>query len=205
MLLFPPPVPVIEFNLASTGMSKGLAQTEGPQALVRGELGFGRVYLGAYAKNVTSSSAEGEAGAAVGLRTKAAGFDLSGSAAWKRAIDPAAGSDVNALEMAASVSRRFGQLTPRVSLTWSPDDVGSTGRTIFAEAGASYRLAKTLSASAAIGRRERTGGLDYTAWNAGIAWTPAKPLTLDVRYYDTNRGSDHPFRKRIVASARVKF
>ena len=205
MLLFPPPVPAIELNLASTGMSKGLAQTEGPQALVRGELGLGRFYLGAYAKNVTSSSAEGEGGALVGLRTSAAGFDLGASAAWKRAIDPAHGSDVNALEMSASVSRRFGKLTPRVSVTWSPDDVGSTGRTIFAEAGASYRLAKTLSVSAAAGRRERTGGLDYMAWNAGLAWTPAKPVTLDVRYYDTNRGSDDPYKKRVVASARVKF
>lgn len=205
MFVLPPPVPAIEFNISSTGMSKGLAQTEGAQALVRGELAFGRVYVGGYAKNVTSSSAAGEAAALIGLRTRAAGFDLGASAAWKRAIDPAPGSDANGLEMNAFASRRFGQVTPRLSVTWSPNDVGSTGRTTFAELSASYRVAKTISASAGVGRRERTEGLDYTAWNAGVAWTAAKPVTLDLRYHATNRGSDHPYKARLVGSARLKF
>jgi hypothetical protein len=201
----PPPAPAIEFNLSSTGMSKGTAQTDGPQLLVRGELGFGDLYLGAYAKNVSSSTADGETAAQVGVRTRAAGFDLAASAGWKRAIDPAPGSDTNALEVSGSLARKLGRVTPRLSIVWSPNDVGSTGRTLFAEAGASYRLASAVTASAAIGRRERTGGLDYTAWNAGIAWAPAKPLTLDLRYYDTNRGADHPYRARVVLSGRVRF
>ena len=205
MFDLPPPVPAFEVNISSTGISKGLAQTRGPQFLGRGELGFGRLYVGGYVKNVTSSSAEGEAAGLVGLRTSAAGFDLGASASWKRAIDPAPGSDADALEVSGSASRKLGRLTPRVSLVWSPNDLGSTGRTIFAEAGASYRIGKTLSASAALGRRERTGGVDYTAWNAGVGWTPQKNVTLDLRYYDTNRGDDHPFRARAVASARIKF
>lgn len=141
----------------------------------------------------------------IGLRTTAGGFDIAASAAWKRAIDPANGSDANALEVSGSVSRRLGPVTPRLSVVWSPDDLGGTGRTVFAEAGASYRIAKTLSASAAIGRRERTGGLDYTAWNAGLAWAPEKHVALDLRYYDTNRGDDYPYKSRIMVSARVKF
>jgi uncharacterized protein (TIGR02001 family) len=201
----PPPVPTIEFNLSSIGMSKGIAQTEGPQLLVRGELALGRIYIGAYGKNVTSASSDGEAAALIGIRTTAAGLDLAASAAWKRAIDPAPGSDVNALELGGSIGRRFGRLSPRLSIVWSPDDIGSTGRTVFVEAGASYRIARTLSASAAVGRRERTGGLDYAAWNAGLAWTPDKPLTFDLRYYDTDRGSDHPYRARVVLSARARF
>lgn len=60
-------------------------------------------------------------------------------------------------------------------------------------------------AGATAGRRERSGGLDYTAWNAGVAWTPVKPVTLDLRYYDTNRGGAHPYKARIVASGRVRF
>jgi hypothetical protein len=204
MLDLPPPVPAIEFNLSSRGISKGLAQTKGPQLLARGELGFGRVYLGAYAKNVTSSSAEGEAGALVGVRTSAAGFDLAASAAWKRAIDPAPGSDVNALEVNGTISRK-GRVTPKLSITWSPDDVGSTGRTVFAEGGVSYKIASAWTASAAVGRRERSGGPDYTAWNAGLAWSPAKPITLDLRYYDTDHGDEQPYRARVVAAARVRF
>lgn len=205
MLDLPPPVPAIEFSLASSGMSKGAAQTDGPQFLARGELSFGRLYLGAYAKNVTSTSAEGEAAALVGVRTSIAKFEVAASAGLKRAIEPAGGSDSSALEVGASVSRRFGPVTPRFGIVWSPDDVGSTGQSLFVDSGASYRLAKTVTASAAIGRRERSGGLDYTAWNGGVSWTPEKHVTLDLRYYDTNRGDDHTYKARLVVSGRVKF
>jgi hypothetical protein len=205
MPVLPPPVPAIEFNLSSTGMSKGIAQTTGPQFLGRGEIAFGTLFIGAYAKNVDSSTADGEAAALVGVRTKAAGFDLTASAAWKRAIDPARGSDANALEIAAAAARKIGRVTPRLAIIWSPDDVGGTRRTLFAEAGASYRVSAAVQASAALGRRQRGAGADYTAWNAGLTWTPLKQVSMDLRYYDTNGGHSQPFRARAVASARVKF
>jgi len=205
MVWLAPPVPVIEFNLASTGMSKGIAQTKGPQFLARGELGFGALFLGAYVKNVDSSTSDAEAAALVGVRTRAAGLDLAASAAWKRAIDPAPGSDRNALEVSATASRKFGRMTPRISVVWSPDDLGGTRSTVFAEAGASYGLASSLSASAAFGLRRRGGGPDYNAWNAGLTWNGLKPLSIDLRYYDTNGGSAQPFRARAVISARARF
>lgn len=186
-------------------MSKGIAQTDGPQALARGELGFGPVFVGAYIKNVDSSTSDGEAAALVGVRTKAAGFDLVASAAWKRAMHPAPGSDRNALEVGAAASRKIGRITPRVSAVWSPDDLGGTRSTLFVEAGASYRLSRSLAASAAFGRRQRGGGADYDAWNAGLTWDGLKPLSFDLRYYDTNGGSAQPFRARAVLSARARF
>ena len=200
-----PPVPVIEFNLSSTGMSKGIAQTKGPQLLARGELGFGTLFVGAYVKNVDSSTSDAETAALVGVRTRAAGIDLVASAAWKRAVDPAPGSDANALEVSAAAGRKIGRITPRVSVVWSPDDLGGTRSTVFAEAGASYRLSSSLSASAAFARRQRGGGPDYDAWNAGLTWNALKPLSIDLRYYDTNAGSAQPFRARVVISARARF
>lgn len=205
MAWLPPPVPVIEFNLASTGMSKGIAQTTGPQFLARGELSFGQMFVGGYLKNVDSATSDAEAAAFVGMRTTAAGFDLLASAAWKRAVDAAPGTDRNALEVSAAVSRKLGRVTPRISLVWSPDDLGGTRSTLFAEAGASYRFSSTLSGSAAFGRRHREGGSDYDAWNAGLTWNPVKPLSIDARYYDTDGGSSQPFRGRAVVSARAKF
>lgn len=186
-------------------MSKGIAQTDGPQLLVRGELAFADLYVGAQGKNVTSSTADGEAAALIGIRHSVAGFDFSASAAWKRAINPVPGSDVNALELSGSVAHSMGRLTPRVSLVWSPDDVGTTGHTIFAETGASYLLAKSLVVSAAVARRHRSGGSDYTAWNAGLSWAAYKRFTVDVRYYDTNANSDQPYRARVVAAGRLSF
>lgn len=205
MLDLPPPVPAIEFSLATRGMSKGIAQTDGPQVLARGELAFGHLVVGAYAKNVTSTSADGEGGLSIGWRGSAAGFDLAASAAWKRAIHPVARSDTDALEISSSIARRVGRFTPKASVVWSPDDVGATGRTIFAEAGLGYRLTKYALVSAALGRRERTGGADYTAWNAGLAWNPDKHFTLDARYYDTDGGAAQPYRARMVLAARLKL
>jgi hypothetical protein len=200
-----PVLPVIEFNLSSTGMSKGIAQTTGPQFLARGEVGAGAAFVGGYVKNVDSSTADGEAAALIGVREKAAGFDLAFSAAVKRAIDPAPGSDRTALELNASASRRVGRLSPRLSVVWSPDDIGGTRSTIFAEAGASCTLSPALSGSAAFGRRQRGGGADYDAWNAGLTWTALKRLSVDLRYYDTDGGSSQPYRARAVISARAKF
>lgn len=201
----PPPAPSIEFNLSSTGMSKGIAQTNGPQWLVRGELAFADFYLGAHAKNVSSSTADGEAAALIGIRRSLAGFDVGATAAWKRAINPVPGSDVNSLELSGSVAHSMGPFTPRVSIVWSPDDVGTTGHTVFAEAGASYVLAKALVASAAVGRRHRIGGIDYTAWNAGLSWSAYKHFTVDVRYYDTDADAGQPYRARVVAAGRLSF
>ena len=198
-------VPAIEFNISSTGMSKGIAQTKGPQFLARGEVAFGALVVGGYAKNVDSSTSEGEAAALVGLRGRAGGFDVALTGALKRAISPAPGSDRSALEMSASATRKIGRLSPRVNVVWSPDDVGGTRATVFAEAGASYRMSSHLLGSAAFGVRRRGGGPDYDAWNAGLTWNPLKPLSIDLRYYDTNGGSAQPFRARAVLSARARF
>ncbi len=186
-------------------MSKGIAQTRGPQLLVRGEVALGAIFVGGYAKNVDSSSSDGEAGALVGVRGKAGGFDLGLSGALKRAIDPAPGSDRTSFEMNATAARKIGRLTPRISVVWSPDDVGATRSTLFAEAGAGYRFSADLSGSAAFGMRRRGGGPDYDAWNAGLTWNPLKRVSMDLRYYDTNGGSSQPYRARAVLSARARF
>jgi hypothetical protein len=201
----PPPDPGIEISLASRGYSKGLAQTDVPQLLVRGELVFGPVYLAAIAKNVTSPLFDGETFAIVGLRKKVGGFNLAGSAAWRRMIAPVGTVDANALELNATVSRAIGRLTPQISVTWSPDDLGSTRRSTYTEAGAGYRLAKGLTLSAAVSRRERRAGLDYTAYNAGLGYALDKRLTLGLRYYDTNRGGDPIYKQRLVLSALAKL
>ena len=201
----PPPDPMLEVLVATRGMSKGLAQTDGPQFLVRGELSFGVIYVGGYAKNVTSPTSDGEVAGLVGLRTKVRDFELSASAALKRSIAPVGNVDSSALELNGAVSRKFGRVTSRVSVTWSPDDLGSTKRTTFAEGGLGFAVDKSTNISAGLGRRERSGGPDYTAFNLGVARTFGK-LTLDARYYDTDKSDlASPYKSRIVGSARLRF
>jgi hypothetical protein len=173
---------------------------------VRGELPTGSVYLGGYWKNVTSTTSGGEAGATIGVRTKQSGWNLAGSATLKIATSPAAGSDDKALELAGAVSRKFGRVTPQVAVTWSPDDLGATGRSVFVEASASYSVLSHTAVSAAVGRRDRVGGADYTAFNAGVTQVLSRNFTADLRYYGTNkRGLGYTYHPGLVASIRARF
>ena len=206
MIDFPPPDPALEIVIASRGMSKGIAQTDGPQVVARGELAFGHFYIAAQAKNVSSPTSDGEVAGLVGIRTQTSGFELSGSAAYKSATAPMGVIDAEALELSGNISRKIGRITPRISVTWSPNDLGSTGRTIYAEAVLTYSLNPRMTISSGVGRRERVGGPDYTAFNLGVSHTLGRHFAFDARYFDTNKSwFGEPFRRRVVASLRARF
>ena len=200
------PDPGIEISVATRGISKGLSQTEGPQLVVRPELAFGDVYLGGYAKNVTSTTSEGEGGPTIGLRTRAGGFDLAASATFKLSIDPAEGSDAEVLELSGSAAHRLGPLNLRLGVTWSPNDLGTTGESTWIEGATTYNLGHDFVASAALGLRERDGGPDYTAFNVGISRIFFGHLTVDVRWYGTDRSAQgDAFEDQLVGTMRARF
>jgi hypothetical protein len=206
MFSLPSPDPGIEISAFSQGMSKGLRQTEGVQILVRPEVAIGPVFIGALYKNVTSPTADGEAAILIGLRRRAAGFDLAVSAAYKWNSGARLQADRDCLEFNLSASRRFGRVTPRISLTYSPDDLGGTRASLYAEAGASVALFAGASVSANIARRSRDGGPDYTAFNAGATYAITRNLSADLRYYDTAQSRIGViYEPRLVASARLHF
>lgn len=206
MFSFPSPDPGIEISAFNQGMSKGLRQTDGPQILVRPEVTAGPLFIDAYYKNVTSPTADGEAAALIGLRRHAAGFDLAISGAYKWNIGAHAQADRDAFEFNAAASRRFGRVTPRISLTWSPDDLGGTRASLYAEAGASVPLFAGASVSANVARRIRDGSPDYTAFNAGVSYAITDHFTAELRYYDTAQSRlGTIYAPRLVASARLHF
>lgn len=201
----PPPVPAIEFSLASRGASKGLAQTRGPQFIARGEVSAGSFYVSGFWKNITSPTSDGEAGASIGVRTKSAGFNLSASATLRIATSASAGTDNRSLDLSGAVSRKMGRLTPQVLVIWSPDDLGSARRSTYAEASAAYGSPRT-NVSVAIGRRARQNGLDYTAYNAGITQTLGRHFTADLRYYRTDRHHQgYTYQPGLIATVRARF
>lgn len=206
MIDLPPLEPHIEISLASQGISKGVRQTEGPQLLIRPELGLGPLTLGAYWKNVDSANAEGEAGLSASLRYSLGGFDFSGAAIYKFNTAVRGLHDGQAAEFVGSVSRRLGPVTARASLTYSPDDLGSTGESFYWEGGVTYALRSSTRVSAALARRERDGGPEYTAFNVGITQTLWRGISADLRYFDTGAGElGEIYEGRFVASLRARF
>lgn len=206
MIDLPPPDPGIEIVLASRGVSKGLIQTDGVQLLVRPELAFGSAVVGAYAKNVTSATSDGEYGASAGLRRSVAGFSIAATATWKRLIDPLGPVDNDALELDFGASRRLGPVTLRAGLTWSPNDLGSTGETAWWESRLGWKVQDRVTLQAALGRRERDGGPDYTAFNAGLGIDLLSGVTAELRYYGTSRSAlGDAFSDHLLGALRLRF
>ena len=206
MIELPPPDPAIEIHLASRGYSKGLAQTDGAQLLIRGELESGPLFAQAQWKNIDTSNAGGEAIVLVGLRGRVGGFELRATAGYKFLTGVRGRVDEEALEATVQISRAFGRLTPRLQFTWSPDDTGGTRQTLYAEAGASFRLTRGTSLTAYAGRRERSGGDDYTTFGAGIAQKIGSHVTAELIWHDTMQSArGDAYESRAVASLRVRF
>lgn len=200
----PPPDPGVEIVLATHGMSKGIAQTDGPQIIGRGFVRFGDVQAGVQWKNISSASSSGEGSAFVSASRKLGSLQLTGGIAYKIQTGVRGRSDSGAWEFTGSASRKFGPVTARINAVFSPDDLGSARRSLFVEGGPAVQLARGWTASAALGHRSRVGGTDYTAWNAGIG-RAFGPVQVDLRYYDTNRADAAIYRARVVASARIAF
>lgn len=204
MLDLPPLDPGIEMIIATRGMSKGIAQTEGPQLIAKPYVQLGKMQVGGQWKNVTSATAGGEAALFANIAPKVGQFQLQVGVAYKFQTGVQGPTDNKSWEFTGSVSRTFGRANLRMAATYSPDDLGGAKQSLFLEGGASLELGKKTRVSGAVGHRDRADGANYTAWNAGVAATIFNGVTLDVRYYATDRGEiGEFFDDRIVAQARI--
>src|ERR1700752_4250587 len=128
MLDLPPLDPGIEISVASRGMSKGIAQSEGPQLIGRPFVKLGDVQVGAQWKNVTSTVAGGEGAVFVGFGRELAGFQLTLHASHKFQTGVHEPTDDHSWEFTSGLTRKFGKVTMRGSVVYSPDDLGAAKR-----------------------------------------------------------------------------
>lgn len=202
----PPPDPGIEIVVATRGISKGVAQAEGPQLIARPFIHLGPVQLGTQWKNVSSAVAGGEAAAFANVAPKLGKFQLTLGVAYKFQTGVKEPTDDKSWEFTGNVTRKFGKVSLRISAVYSPDDLGGAKRSVFVEGGPTMEIGKNTRISGAIGRRDRIKGDDYAAFNVGVTRTIFKGVTLDARFYGTDRSdiSDF-FEDRFVATARMSF
>ena len=206
----PPLDPAIEFSIASRGISKGIAQTDDePQAVIKASAKFGAVETSGQWKNVTSTSAKGEAALSINASRAFGKLRLNSGAAYKfqTGVTGVTGSpDSDSFEFTLGGNAAFGDIALRATAIFSPDDLGSAKRSLYLEGGPTLALGDTLRASASVGRREREGAPDYTAFNLGLSKIIAKTIIFDLRYHDTAQGElGFAYRARGVLSARVTF
>ena len=205
MFDLPPADPALEIVLASRGMSKGIAQTEGPQIVTKPSLRIGHMQVGAQWKNVSSTSASGEAALFVNGSGKLGSLHVSAGAAYKFQTGVRGAANSASWEFSSTLSRKFGPVTTRFSAIYSPDDLGRASKSVFLEGGPSLQLGDGWSVSAAAGNRWRADGVGYTAWSAGVS-KAIKLLQLDIRYFGTNRSeAGEIYNGRIVGSIKMSF
>jgi hypothetical protein len=204
MFALPPFDPGIEISVASHGMSKGVSQTDHAQVVSKLFVAHRDVQVGAQWKNVDQSGASGEFSTFVNWTGRFGQLQLGGGAAYKISTGTRPGWDGRSVELSAGATRKFGKLSLRLSGVFSPDDLGPAVQSLYVEGGPAFDVDRSLRLSANIGRRERAGSPDYTAFNAGIAKTLFKRLTIDARYYRTDRASlGDTYRDRLVVTARL--
>jgi hypothetical protein len=204
MFALPPFDPGIEISAASHGMSKGVSQTEDGQFIAKLFVAHGDVQAGAQWKNVSQSGASGEFSAFLSASHRFGSLQLSGGAAYKLSTGARPGWDGRSLELNAAAARKFGRCSLRVGGIYSPDDLGPAGQSLYVEGGPSLDLDNSLRISANVGRRERDGAPDYMTFNAGVTKTLFKRLSVDARYYRTDRTRlGLTYRDRLVLTARL--
>lgn len=199
----------IGFGAGTDNRSKAASKTLGEEYVwVSGqwESDSGFVYVSGGFEGIDSNGSETEGELNLGIRPEVAGFDLDLSATHKWQLDANPGADAEAWEFTANLSRSIGPARARLQLQHSPDGTGSTRAWTWVEARAGWEFNETVSASAAIGRREQDNAIDYTGYNAGVAWAIGRHAELDVRWYGTDGpGSDPRYADSLVAEISFAF
>ena len=202
----PPADPGFEIVVASRGMSKGIAQTDGVQVIPKAFVQFGQVQAGGQWKNVSSTVADSEAAAFVNYAPKLGHNQLTLGAAYKFQTGVKGDTDDRSFEFTTAASRKFGKLSLKLSAIYSFNDLGSARQSLFLEGGASFDIDSSTRLSANLGHRSRVNAIDYTSLNAGISKTFFQRLTVDLRYHDTAQSDrGQAFEGRAVLSSRLTF
>jgi len=153
-----------------------------------------------------SNGAKLELQAYAGVRPQVAGFDLDLKLAFKQHVDADPGTDDDAWEVTANLSRSIGPASARLQVQHTPDGTGSVRDWTWVEGRLGWDFTSRLTGTVAVGRREQDNSVDYTGWNAGVNYALNRRTDLDLRWHDTD--ADVPgeqYKGALVAAVNFSF
>lgn len=199
----------VELGAATEYVSKGVGKSMGdPHVYGSVTASRGPAYIKVYATPVElSRGSDSEILTTVGVQPKAAGLEFDFKAIYRLRPGTDAGVDSTYWEVEADVTKKAGPVSTRLRVNYTPDGFAGTKEAWWVEGQATWKVAAKTKVSAALGRREATGGQDYTAYSIGVRQGLTKNLEADLRWYGTNHADDlrGEYRPGLVGSLILKF
>lgn len=186
--------PTFAFNVgaATDYVFRGISQTdEDPQVYGGVDASMGIGYAGVWVSNVDfGNGTDAEFDLYAGIKPTAGPVTFDLGVIYYGYIDQPSGSNEDYWEGKVAASVPAGPATLGVAVYYSPEFFGKTGDAIYYEANAAVAIPDTkFTVNGAIGRQEVDKAYDYTTWNVGVGFALTDHISLDVRYWDTNKSS----------------
>ena len=201
-LALPPADPGFEILVSSQGMSQGIAISDGIQLFPRLTVRVGRLQAGAQWRNVDAPAANGVAAIFARYDRKIGQWQADATVRYRMRTGFTGVGRAASWEFSASARRSFGKAAIVASADYSPEEFGR-GQSLYVEISPSITIGSTRI-SGGIGRRYRETDFAYTSGNLGVSRAVSKAITLDVRFYATDRADrGDRYKPRLILSARV--
>lgn len=182
--------PSFAFNIGANTdyVFRGFSQTDEEPSVFGGvDASLGIAYAGVWVSTVDfldSTDLEYDIYAGVKPTVGAVALDLG--VIYYGYLDKGA-SNYDYWEVKAAASLPAGPGTVGVAAYYSPNYFGAADDALYYEVNGAVTIPETkFSVSAALGRQEQDGGLDYTTWNVGVGFALTDNVSFDVRYFDTD-------------------
>lgn len=197
-----------QIGLASEFIGKGIGKSNGELSpFVSVEIESGAAYASVFVASAElSQGADAEIISAIGYRPEVGSVSLDLSVINRDLPGTRAGVDSNYFEYQVDASRKFGPVSTRLRVNYTPDGFGATREAWWTELQGSLAVGTATKLSAAIADRTADGGAGYAAWNIGAKHRIGDQVTLDLRYFGTDSSQiSESYEDRIVASISVSL
>jgi uncharacterized protein (TIGR02001 family) len=202
------------FAAATEYVFRGVSQSNEQAAAQAGvDATYGQFYAGVWTSNVNfkyygDTSTSQEIDGYAGWRPAIEGLSLDLGVIYYGYVDqPNYLPKVDYWEGAVKVGKAFGPVSLGVAGYYSPAFTGTREDAYYVEGTGAYTINDKFAISGALGHQALSKSTsDYTTWNAGLTYTIKPGISLDLRYYDTDKNSfGDPYHARGVAVLKAAF